>query len=55
MWIKVMTVSRYLGRFVGEREVEASCIKKKVEGWDEFVRTLVGVARKHPQSAYAGL
>ena len=26
-----------------------------MEGWAESVRTLAGVARKHPQSAYAGL
>ena len=26
-----------------------------MEGWAESVRTLSGVARKHPQSAYAGL
>ena len=30
-------------------------MKKKVEGWADSVRTLSGVARKHPQSAYAGL
>ena len=26
-----------------------------MEGWAESVRTLAGVARKHPQSAYKGL
>ena len=26
-----------------------------MEGWAESIRTLSGVARKHPQSAYAGL
>ena len=26
-----------------------------MEGWEEFVWTLAGVARKHPQSAYVGM
>ena len=34
---------------------EVRWIHEKVEGWAESVRTLDGVARKHPQSAYAGL
>ena len=55
MGIKVVTGSRYLGGFVGEREAEASWIKEKVEGLDESFRTLAGVARKHLQSAYSGL
>ena len=40
---------------MGEREDEASWIKEKVDGWYESIRTLEGVARKHPQSVYAGL
>ena len=28
---------------------------EKIQGWTESVETLSGVARKHPQSAYAGL
>ena len=55
MGIKVVTGSRYLGGFVGEREAEAIWINEKVDGWAESVRTLAGVARKHPQSTYAGL
>ena len=55
MGIQVMTGSRYLDRFIGVRAVEVRWIKEKVEGWAESVRTLAGVARKHPQSAYAGL
>ena len=35
--------------------METSWIKEKVEGWAESVRTLAGVACKHPQSAYVGL
>ena len=41
--------------FVGELRVERRWVQTKVEGWAESVKTLVGVARKHPQSAYAGL
>ena len=55
MGIQLVTWSRYLGEFVGEREAEASWTEEKVEGWAESVRTLSGVARKHPQSRYAGL
>ena len=55
MGIQVVTGSRYLGGYVGERETEGQWLQEKVEGWDESVRTLTGVARKHPQSAYAGL
>ena len=55
MEIQVVTGSQYLGGFVGERSAEVGWIKAKVEGWAESVRTLAGVARKHPQSAYAGL
>ena len=55
MGVKVVTGSRYLGGFVGERETEGQWMQEKVEGWAESVRTLAGVARKHPQSAYAGL
>ena len=55
MSVHVVTGSRYLGGFIGERETEDQWIQAKVEGWAESVRTLAGVSRKHPQSAYAGL
>ena len=55
MGIKVVTGSRYLGGYIGEREAEAKWVQGKVEGWADSVRTLSGVARKHPQSAYTGL
>ena len=55
MGIKVVTGSRYLGGYIGELETEAQWVKEKVEGWSDSVRTLSGVAHKHPQSAYAGL
>ena len=55
MGIKIMTGSRYLRGFVGEKETERQWVRTKVERWAESVKTLAGVARKHPQSAYAGL
>ena len=50
-----ITGSRYLGVFIGNREAEATWLDKKLQGWAELVRTLLGVDHKHPQSAYAGL
>ena len=47
--------SRYLGGYIGERKTEGQWVQEKVEGWADSVRTLTGMARKHPQSAYAGL
>ena len=55
MGIKVVTGIRYLGGVVRDREAEDSWLAEKVQGWTESVKTLLGVARKHPQSAYAGL
>ena len=55
MGIQVVTGRRYLGGYIGERETEGQWVQEKVEGWAESVRTLAGVACKHPQSAYAGL
>ena len=55
MGMKIVTGSHYLGGFVGERGAERRWVQTKVKGWAESVKTLAGVARKHPQSAYAGL
>ena len=55
MDIQVKTGSCYLVGFVGERGTETQWFWTKVEGWAELVKNLAGVARKHPQSAYAGL
>ena len=48
MGIQVLTGSRYLGGFIRERETEARWIQEKMEVWAESIRTLAGVARKHP-------
>ena len=55
MGSKVVTWSRYLGGFVGNRAAEDSCLADKVRGWTESVKNLSGVARKQPQSSYAVL
>ena len=55
MGIKLVTGSRYLGGFFGERESEESWLAEKLQGWKESVKTLSRVDRKYLQSAYAGL
>ena len=51
--MKIVTGSRDLGGFVGERGAERRWVQTKVEGWAESVKKLAGVARKHLQSVYA--
>ena len=51
----VVTGSRYLGRFIGNREAANTWLADKAQGWEESVKTLSGVVHNHPQSAYAGL
>ena len=53
--IRVATGHRYLGGYIGYREAEGSWLEAKIKGWTEFVAILIGVARNHPHSAYAGL
>ena len=55
MGIKVFTGTCYLGVFIGDREDENIWMEEKVQGLEESVKTLSGVARNHPQFAYAGL
>ena len=55
MGVKIVTVIRHLGGFVGYSTAKERCLAKKVEVWVESVKTLEGVARKHLQSTYAGL
>ena len=45
MGVQVVTGSRYLGGYVGERETEGQWLQEKVVGWAESVRTLAGVTR----------
>ena len=53
--IRVVTGHRYLGGYIGDREVEWEWMKEKIQGWTESVKILAGVAEKHPLSAYVGL
>ena len=53
--IRVVLGQRYLGGFIGDTEAEREWLREKLQGWTESVNVLVGVAHKHPQSAYAGL
>ena len=55
MGMKIVTGVWYLGGFIGYREAEDSWLAEKVQGWTESVKTLLGVARKHPHSAYVVL
>ena len=55
MGIKVVSWSQCLGDFVINRPAKDSWLWDRVQGWIESVKNLSGVARKHPQSAYAGL
>ena len=48
----VVTRSHYLGGFICDREKYTTWLDDKVQGWADSVRTLSGVAHKHPQSNY---
>ena len=47
--------SPYLGAYLGPRDQLEAWVKPQVEAWAPGVRVLVKIARRHPQSAYAGL
>ena len=47
MGIQVVTVHRYLGGFIGDREAEERWLGYKITGWADSVESLVGVYRKH--------
>ena len=53
MGITVVTGSHKLGGFIIDREAEDTWLAEKVKGWVELMKKLLGVACKHPQSAYA--
>ena len=55
MGLQIVTRNRYLGVLVRDGAAEKIWLTEKVEGWAESMRTLSGVARKHPHSAYSGL
>ena len=53
MGVLVITVSRYLGSFIGDTDAEKDWITEKVMGWMKSV--MDGVARRYPQTAYTGI
>jgi hypothetical protein len=52
---KVVTGSRYLGGFIGEKADQREWVEKKAQTWADSVLELSKVAGRHPQTAYAGL
>ncbi|KAI2510018.1 hypothetical protein MHU86_4444 [Fragilaria crotonensis] len=46
---------RYLGGFVGSGAAEAAWVDPQIQQWIEGVHCLAAVARRYPQTAYAGL
>ena len=53
--LHIMMGSLYLGGFVGYKDAHDCWLGEKVEGWQDSVATLAGVARQHPKTAYTGL
>ena len=47
--------SRYLGAYLGPRDQLEGWVQPQVEAWSHGVIVLGKIARRHPQSAYAGL
>ena len=55
MGVQVVTVSLYLGGFIGDQESKKAWLAEKVMGWTDSVEVLTKVARRHTQTDYAGL
>jgi hypothetical protein len=49
------TGHRYLGGFLGDASLRQDWIRPQVEKWKEGVRVLAKIAKRFPQTAYAGL
>ena len=45
----------YLGAYLGSQAELEAWVKPQVEAWAHGVKVLDKIARRHPQSAYAGL
>ena len=46
---------RYLGTFIGTPEARKQWLEPQIEQWAGRVRKLARIARKYPQSAFAGM
>ena len=54
MGVQVVTGSRYLGGYIGERETEAQWVKEKVEGWAAHpTKSILVVSEKNVPQANA--
>jgi hypothetical protein len=47
--------SRYVGGFIGDQTSQSQWLQPKIQKWVEGVQILAKVARRFPQTAYAGL
>ena len=47
--------NRYLGAYLGPQAELEAWVKPQVEAWAHGVKVLAKIARRHPQSDYAGL
>ena len=53
--LQIVTGGRYLGDLVSTKAAQDHFLGDKVEGWQDSVENLARVARRHPQTAFAGL
>ena len=53
--LNFVSVSRYLGAYFGPQAELEAWVKPQVEAWAHKAKVLAKIARRHPQSAYAGL
>ena len=53
--LNLISVSIYLGAYLGPQEELAAWVKPQVEAWAYGVRVLDQIAQRHPQSAYDSL
>ena len=55
MEVSMVTGIHYLGVFIGDPKLEKAWLDEKVKIWMDSAEVLAGVARRHLQTAYAGL
>ena len=51
----MVTGIHYLDVFIGDPKLEKAWLDEKVKIWMDSAEVLAGVARRHLQTAYAGL
>ena len=45
--ITVVNGSRYLGRFIGDRDADTMCLDERAQGWAELLMTSLGMVCYH--------